>query len=99
MITNVKDSDGKIIAYCEWRLVGPSGNEVPNGEYIWINDMWVHPSYRFKNQINRIIDEIMRLVPQAKYGYFQRKDKNMKLHIFTRDQFERRRMTYNKGSV
>ena len=95
MITSLKDNDGKIIAYCEWRLVGQSGQEVPSGEYIWLNDCWVHDGYRMTHRINRIIDEIMRLVPNAKYCYFQRKDVNNKVHIYSRRQWERRRMTHD----
>lgn len=98
MITTLKDGDGKVIAYCEWRLVGPSGYEVPNGEYVWINDCWVHWSFRMKNKIKRIIDEVMRAVPMAKYCYFQRKNVDEKIHIWTRDQFERRRMAYENVS-
>lgn len=95
MITSLKDGDGKIIAYAEWRLVGPSGLEVPSGEYVWINDAWVHPDFRLTHRINRIIDEIMRLTPTARYGYFQRKDYNDRVRIFTREQFERRRSAYD----
>lgn len=91
MITTLKDDGGKIVAYCEWRLVGRSGLEVPSGEYLWINDCWVHNDYRQKYRINRIIDEVMRACPQARYGYFQRKNVSDKVHIWTRSQFERRR--------
>jgi len=99
MITSLKDSEGRIIAYCEWRLVGPSGLEVPSGEYIWVNDMWVHPAFRRAHKVNRIIDEIMRGCPQAKYCYFQRKDVSDRLRLYTREQFERRRMAYNKDMI
>lgn len=102
MITALKSPDGFIIGYCEWRLVGQSGLEVPCGEYVWVNDCWIHPSVRFRGGINRIFDEILRLAPTAQYGYFQRKDVNETVHIWTRTQFERRRMEYsklNKGKV
>ncbi len=95
MITSLKDQDGKIIAYCEWRLVGQSGQEVPSGEYIWINDCWVHEDYRHTHKVGRIIDEVVRIVPNFKYGYFQRKDYNDKLRIFTKNQWERRRQVYD----
>lgn len=96
MITSLKDNEGRIVAYCEWRLVGQSGLETPSGEYIWINDIWIHEYYRNKCYINRVIDEIMILVPQAKYCYFQRRDVNNKLHLWSRSQFERRRNRYDK---
>ena len=96
MITTLKNEQGYVIGYCEWRLVGKSGLEVPNGEYVWINDAWIHQEFRMTHKINRIIDEIMRLVPTAKYAYFQRKDVSKKIHIWTRSQFERRRNRYDK---
>lgn len=94
MITSLKDEGGKIIAYCEWRLVGPSGYECPNAQYIWINDIWVHPKERFTLRINRIIDEIMRDYPQAEYGYFTRGKYGGRMKQFTRSQWERRRVAY-----
>lgn len=95
MITTLKDhTDGKIVAYCEWRLVGESGQEVPSGRYVWVQDMWCHPSFRSQGKVNRIIDEVMRVVPQADYVYFQRKDVSNKVHIYTKRQMERKRKVY-----
>lgn len=96
MITSLKDDDGKIIAYCEWRLVGPSGYEAENGTYVWVNDMWVHEAFRDTDKVRRIIDEIMRLVPQAKYCYFQRLKKNDRIRMYSREQWERRRMSLDQ---
>jgi hypothetical protein len=95
MITTLKDYDGKVITFCEWRLVGPSGYDMENGEYVWINDIWCHPSHRNRYKVNRIIDEVMRMVPDAKYCYFQRKKKNERVRIYTRTQWERRRHAYD----
>lgn len=95
MITHFKNEEGFIIAYCEWRLVGPSGYETPNAEFIWVNDCWVHPSLRMMEVINQIIDEIMNICPQATAGYFQRKDVSDKVKIYKRNNFERRRKTYD----
>ena len=95
MVTTLKDTDGKIIAFCEWRLVGRSGNEVPSGEYVWINDCWVHPSMRFAGKIGRIFHEVLESAPSAKYGYFQRKNVNDTIHIWTREQFKRRAKVYD----
>lgn len=97
MITNLKDSEGKIIAYCEWRLLGPSGLEVPSGLYVWVNDCWVHEAYRQTHKIERLVDEIMRIAPTAQYCYFQRKNYNDKVRIHSRRNWERRRMAYDKN--
>ena len=91
MITNLKDDAGKIIAYCEWRLVGPSGYEAPNADHIWVNAIWVHDDYRHLNKIGMIIDEIMANTPQAMFGYFSRGKYGDRMKMFTREQWERRR--------
>ena len=93
MLTKYHDDNGRIIAYCEWLRVGKSGYTDDMGEYIWVQDMWVHEAYRFQHKVADIIDAVMTKVPEAKYCYFNR-DKNGKscLRIFTREQMERRRM-------
>jgi ribosomal protein S18 acetylase RimI-like enzyme len=92
LLNTKKDETGRIIAYCEWRLVGQSGYEVPNGKYVYVHDLWVHEDYRHQHLVNEIINDIMTLVPQAEYCYFQRKDYNERVRLFTRSQMERRRM-------
>lgn len=95
MITSLKDDSGRIIAFCEWRLVGQSGYDKEEGEYVWINDCWVHEDYRRTNKFNRIIDEILRAAPTAKWGYFVRGKYGFRKKIFSREQFERRRNAYD----
>jgi hypothetical protein len=92
MLCKKTDSEGRIIAYCEWRLVGQSGYECPNGKYVYVHDIWVHESVRHQHLVNEIINDVMTLVPQAEYCYFQRKDYNERVRLFTRSQMERRRM-------
>lgn len=94
MITTVKDSEGRVIAFCEWRLVGRDGLESSNGRYVWVNDCWVHEAFRNMSLVSRIIDDVMTAVPRAEYCYFQRKDVNDKLHLYSRRQWERRRNAY-----
>lgn len=95
MITTLKDEEGKIISFCEWRLVGRSGYDKKGGEYIWIENLWVHNNFQRTMRINRIIDEIMRKAPTAKYGYFRRQKYGGRMKIFTREQWERRRREYD----
>ena len=100
MLCKKEDAEGRVIAYCEYRLVGQSGYECPNGKYIYVHDLWVHESVRHQHLVNEIINDIMTLVPQAEYCYFQRKDYNERVRLFTRSQMERRRMkTYQKVGV
>lgn len=96
MITSLKDEDGRIICYAEWRLVGKSGFDVECGEYVWLEDLWVHPAFERTKRIGRIIDEILRIAPSAKYGYFKRGKYGFRMKIFTREMWERRRATYDE---
>ena len=97
MLTKYHDDDGRIIAYAEWLRVGQSGYTQDNGDYIWVQDMWVHEEYRFQHKVADIIDSVMSKIPEAKYCYFNR-DKNgeSRLRIYTQAQMERRRMRHNQ---
>ncbi len=95
MITSLKDEQGRVIAYAEWRLVGPSGYEVEDGEYVWLSDLWVHQDFERTKRINRIIDEVMRMVPNAKWCYFTRHKYTGRKKMFSREQWERRRNAYD----
>jgi len=99
MLTNLKDNDGRIIAFTEWRLVGQSGFDKQDGEYIWVEEIWVHQNYRGKHLINRMIDEIMRISPSAKYCYFNRLKRNSNLRMYSRPAWQRRRQAYMKVEV
>ena len=96
MVTSLKDEDGRIVAYAEWRLVGPSGYEMENGEYVWISDLWIHSDFERTKRINRLIDEVMMLVPMsAKYCYFTRHKYGGRKKMFSKEFWERRRNRYD----
>jgi len=46
MVSVSKDNDGKVIGFLEWRQVGQSGFDKFRGEYLWINDLWIHSDYK-----------------------------------------------------
>lgn len=95
MITSLKDDDGRIVCYASWSLVGKSGYPLENGEYVYLEDIWVHRDFERTKRINRIIDEVMRIAKDAKYCYFKRGKYNGRMKIFTREQWERRRCAYD----
>lgn len=99
MVTSLKDESGRIVCYCEWRLVGKSGFDRPDGEYVWVNDLWVHPEYKRTMRINRIVDEVMRSAPSANYCYFKREKYNGRLKMFTKEYWERRRQAYETHNI
>lgn len=87
MITTVPDSQGRVIAWIEWRQVAQSGFDKIRGEYVWVNDLWVHPDHRNQGLISQMIDKILYKAPDAQYGYFTRKKYGNRMRIWKREQF------------
>ena len=74
MISVSKDDFDKVIAYCEWRQVAQSGFDKLYGEYIWINDYWIHDDYSNNWDIHReLMNDILRKAKSAKWWYFTRR--------------------------
>jgi len=97
MVTVVKDDDERVIGYIEWNIVGPSGYEVLNGEYIFIKNFWITPDLRGDKTIfRRLVSQILRKGLSAKFGYFTRKKYGGKMKIYPREFFEK---IANRGEV
>ena len=90
MVTKIQDDNGFIIGYCEWRQVGQSGFDKLRGEYIWVNDIWVHEDYESKGFINEMISMILSKAVEAKFCYFKREKYHGRLSkLWKRESFER----------
>lgn len=87
MVTVIPDEQGRIIAYCEWRQVAKSGMDKFRGEYVWVNDLWVHPKHRNKGLIAQIIDTVLYKAPDAQFGYFKRAKYNGRVRMWKRENF------------
>ena len=73
MVTTEKDNDGKVIAYCEYQVVNEKGLQDPQGLYCWVNDIWLHETYKiFKKIINKMINNELLKYPQVTWLYFKR---------------------------
>lgn len=88
MITTSKDNDGRVIAYIEWRQVAKSGFDKIYGEYIWINDFWIHKDYRNGGIFRQLVNSILFKAPEALWCYFLREKYNgRKSKLYTRENF------------
>ena len=77
MITTYKDNDGRVIAYMESRQVGQSGFDKFRGEYLWINDIWIHPEHKNAWEIYRqLMNQTLFKAMDAKWMYFRRQKYN-----------------------
>lgn len=88
MISKSLDSYERIIGYIEWREVGQSGFDKYQGEYIWVNDMWIHEEFRNGETFKELVNDVLFKAPQAKWCYFKRgKYKGRLSKLYTRNEF------------
>lgn len=74
MINVSKDNEDRVIAYMEARVVGQSGFDVLNGEYLYIADLWIHESHKNDWSVFReLMMSTLRKAMSVKQVYFQRK--------------------------
>ena len=88
MISKIIDGEGKVIAYAEWRQVGQSGFDKFQGEYIWINELWMHKSLHNSWETYRtIMNQILFKAMDAKWLYFRREKYNGRVSkLYSRSQ-------------
>jgi len=60
MISSIKNNDGCIVAYIEWYSLNPALLHDDHGNYLWVQDIWIHEKLRGKNIIRNLIDEILK---------------------------------------
>lgn len=88
MISVSKDNDERVIGWIEWRQVGQSGFDKLHGEYIWINDFWIHEEYRRGDVFRQLVNAILFKAPSAKWCYFKReKYKGRMSKLYKREDF------------
>ena len=88
MISKTSDSRGRILGYMEWRLVGQSGFDKMDGEYIYIADFWIHTSHKNDwSMFRELMWGIFAKSPSARYIYFnRRKYGGRQSKVYTREQ-------------
>ena len=73
MIAKIHNKNGLIQAFIEWRQVGQSGFDKFRGEYIWINDLWMHESLKNSWETYRdLMNQVLFKAMDGQWVYFQR---------------------------
>ena len=72
MISVLKNSDGFIYAYIEYQVVNKSGIPTDDGDFIYIQDAWIHGDFRGNGAIKRLKVEILadNRTNKAKFVYW-----------------------------
>ena len=97
MISVSKDDEGRVIGYIEWRQVGQSGFDKFRGEYVWVNDFWIHEDYRNGYVFIQLVNSILFKAQDAKWCYFRRGKYHGRVSkLYTREHFMK---LSDKGSV
>lgn len=88
MITKVLDEEGKIVAYLEYWQVGRSGIQKPYGEYMWVQDAWVHEDHRDKGYLRDMVEQALLKHPEIAYGYWRRRKYSSRVSkLMTRERY------------
>jgi hypothetical protein len=89
MIEILHTDKGEIKAVCEYYIVDEKGNFDSKGEFVWINEVEISPSFRGNGILKTFAKNIMEREPQAKFGYFWRQYKypNRRPRIYHRVQW------------
>ena len=85
MLETIKDTKGRILAYCEWELHHETDIRGEDVKYVFVRDLYVAPEIRNQNVIRRFIGIINNKCPNIKYAYWERNKYNM-LKMFTIEQ-------------
>lgn len=91
MITTLKNDDGYIYAYMEWRLVSKYGLSVGEKEYIFIKDLWIHQWHRGNGSLQDLIDEVSKdpLVKKTKFVYWNNLKRNRLSKTYSKTRFKK----------
>jgi len=90
MISVLKNKDGYVRSYIEWTIVDEQGKTKNKGNFIYINNVWVHKQHRKKwswGDIRELIPKIKNH-PYAKYAlyvYWRNDKKNKQNRIIPVD--------------
>jgi len=74
MIASLKDEDGYVYAYIEWEITDGGVTLKKDGEYIYVQTLWVHEDWDGKDAIFELIPEINEheFSHNAKWVYWNR---------------------------
>lgn len=92
MITELKNNDGFVYAYCEWEILDDKGQFKDWGEYLYIQRMWIHKLHRGKKTLQHLISLIdkHKFLSCVKWVYWNRDKYNDRISkLFSRNRLSK----------
>ena len=89
MIVYIQNNLEYITSYIDFTIVNKDGITTENGEYIYVRDLWVHPTLNAREVISFYIDKLHNhpASKNTKYVYWVREldGRNHKSRLFKRE--------------
>lgn len=86
-----KTRQGYIKAYMDYRIVDKDGNNHPEGEWLYIREMWVHPKHRNKRLPQKLILKAAEH-KSPKTAYWLRDKYNERMSYYDIERLKKRSM-------
>ena len=98
MISCLRNDNGFIYAYIEWYILDQFGQFQSMGNFMYINDVWVHPDYRNNKCIERIIPQLHNhnFSSNVRVVYWARDKYNGKISKYLRLKLSKKGEYYGK---
>ena len=91
MVITKEDAEGRVIAWAEFRRVNEKGIEDICGDYLWVEEVWIHKDFRTAHKFNAIMKEFINTYA-AKYPWCE--------YIYwTRGKYDERMSLYNRAKM
>ena len=94
MVITREDAEGRVIAWAEFRRVNEKGIEDICGDYLWVEEVWVHKDFRTRKGFNDILKAFINTYaakyPWCQYIYWQRGKYNERMSLYNRAKMLRR---------
>lgn len=72
MVKYYKNKNGYAYAICEYRITDKQGNIKENGDYLYVEYMWIHKKKKQDKLIERFSHDILDRTPSVRYVWFKR---------------------------
>jgi len=91
MISSLKNDGGFIYAYIEWSVVNDLGQHENFGKFVWINDVWIHGSYRKKEELRNLIKLVYdhEFTQNSQFVYWSRGKYSDRQSLYLKKRFKR----------
>jgi len=89
LLEYILDDKGNLQAVVNFIVQDNLGRIKDDGEFVYIEDLYINPKLRRGNFIKKLTRKVMLRVPWAKYGWYKRRKYDLRNKLYTREQWLR----------